>query len=94
MNDWTAARKSASLVMYDTSGSPVARYHLENAWPAKVEIGGLRADASEVLMETPRSSTTTSSASRSREQRAKGSVRALRFPPMVRPVFAFSMTTR
>lgn len=36
-----AARKSASLVMYDYDGKPVARYHLENAWPSKVEVGGL-----------------------------------------------------
>lgn len=38
-----AARKSASLVMYNYEGKPVARYHLENAWPSKVEIGGLAA---------------------------------------------------
>jgi phage tail-like protein len=62
MNLWTwhvaalvdpvAARKSASLVMYDLEGKPVARYYLENAWPAKIEIGSLKAGASEVLMET------------------------------------------
>jgi phage tail-like protein len=50
--DMTAARKSCSLVMYNTEGKPVARYHLENAWPAKIEIGGLKAGASEVLMES------------------------------------------
>jgi phage tail-like protein len=47
-----AARKSASLVMYNYDGQPVARYHLENAWPAKLEVGALKAGASEVLMET------------------------------------------
>jgi phage tail-like protein len=47
-----AARKSCSLVMYNTKGDPVARYHLENAWPAKIEIGSLKAGASEVLLET------------------------------------------
>jgi len=52
MTDWSAARKSASLVMYDATGAPVARYNLENAWPAKLEIGSLSAGASEVLMET------------------------------------------
>lgn len=41
--DMAAARKSASLVMYDYDGKPVARYHLQNAWPSKVEIGGLTA---------------------------------------------------
>ncbi|MCI0687903.1 MAG: phage tail protein [Sporichthyaceae bacterium] len=50
--DIVAARKSASLVMYNTEGKPVARYHMENAWPAKIEIGALKAGASEVLMET------------------------------------------
>ncbi len=29
-------RKSASLVMSNAEGKPVARYHLENAWPVKV----------------------------------------------------------
>ncbi len=49
--DMAAARRSASLVMYDSTGKPVARYHLENAWPAKIEIGGMKAGASEALME-------------------------------------------
>jgi phage tail-like protein len=52
MGDMAAARKSCSLVMYNTDGRPVARYHMENAWPSKIEIGGLRAGASEVLMES------------------------------------------
>jgi phage tail-like protein len=47
-----AARKSCSLVMYNVDGKPVARYHLEQAWPSKIEIGALKAGASEVLMET------------------------------------------
>ena len=47
-----AARKSCSLVMFDASGKPVARYHLENAWPCKIELGALRAGSSEVLTET------------------------------------------
>ena len=38
--------------MYNFDGAPVARYHLENAWPSKLEIGSLKAGASEVLMET------------------------------------------
>jgi phage tail-like protein len=52
MGDIMAARKSCSLVMYATDGTPVARYHLEMAWPSKLEIGALKAGASEVLMET------------------------------------------
>jgi phage tail-like protein len=46
------ARRSCSLVMYAPDGKPVARYHMEHAWPAKIEIGALKAGASEVLMET------------------------------------------
>ncbi len=47
-----AARKSATLVMYAADGTTTARYHLESAWPAKIEIGGLKAGSSEVLQET------------------------------------------
>jgi phage tail-like protein len=50
--DILAARKSASLVMYGADGKPVARYHMENAWPSVVEIGSLKAGANDVLMET------------------------------------------
>ncbi|GLZ39452.1 phage tail protein [Actinokineospora sp. NBRC 105648] len=52
MGDIVAARKSCSLIMYGTDGKPVARYHLEHAWPSKLEIGALKAGSSEVLMET------------------------------------------
>ena len=52
MGDIMAARKSCSLVMYNYDGAPVARYHLEHAWPAKLEVSALKAGASEVLMET------------------------------------------
>jgi phage tail-like protein len=52
MGDMAAARKSCSLVMYDSQGKPVARYHMEHAWPSKIEIGGLKAGSSEVLMES------------------------------------------
>jgi phage tail-like protein len=49
--DIVAARKSCSLVMYNFDGKRVACYHLEHAWPSKLEIGSLKAGASEVLME-------------------------------------------
>jgi hypothetical protein len=38
--------------MYNTNGKPVARYHLEQAWPAKIEIGPVKSGANEALMET------------------------------------------
>jgi hypothetical protein len=37
--------------MVDVEGKAVARYHLESARPAKLEIGGLKASASEALYE-------------------------------------------
>ncbi len=47
-----AAQKEATLVMFDAAGAPAARYHLENAWPSKIEVSTLKTGASEVLMET------------------------------------------
>jgi phage tail-like protein len=47
-----AARKSCTLTMYATDGTASARYHLEAAWPSKVEISALKAGANEVLYET------------------------------------------
>jgi phage tail-like protein len=44
--------KNSELVMYDTEGRPVARYFLENAWPAKLEIDTLKAEENEILTET------------------------------------------
>ena len=52
LGDIAAARKSVSLTMYNATGDPVARYHLTNAWPSKLDIGVLKAGASEVLFET------------------------------------------
>ncbi len=46
------ARKSCSLVMYNAAGAAVARYHLNNAWPTKIELAGLRSGTNEVLMES------------------------------------------
>jgi phage tail-like protein len=42
-------RKNAALVMYDAAGDPVARYHLENAWPPKLEVSSLKAGASDLF---------------------------------------------
>jgi phage tail-like protein len=46
------ARKNVSLVMYGADGKPVARYHLENAWPSKLDVTGLKAGSAQLLMET------------------------------------------
>jgi phage tail-like protein len=47
-----AARKNCTLIVYDAGGKPVSRYQLEQAWPSKLEISGLKAATSEVLTET------------------------------------------
>ncbi len=46
-----AARKSCSLVMYDSTNTPVARYYLENAWPTKCVISPLRAGGNDVMQQ-------------------------------------------
>ena len=46
------ARRDATLIAWNANGQAIARYRLENAWPAKIEIGSLKAQASEVLIES------------------------------------------
>lgn len=46
-----AARRSGSVILYDYEGNPVSRYHFHNGWPSKITLSGLKAGASEVLME-------------------------------------------
>lgn len=48
----TGARKSASLVVYNYDGKPVARYRLVNAWPSTIETGGQESGAGKVAVET------------------------------------------
>jgi hypothetical protein len=45
------AARDATLIAYDAGGRPVARYHLEYAWPSKVELGAA-ASGSDVLYES------------------------------------------
>ena len=47
-----AARRSCSLTMYDSTGTPVAKFWLEKAFPKRMELAGLKAGASEALIET------------------------------------------
>jgi hypothetical protein len=46
------APKDATLVMYNVDGTPVARYHLEQAWPSKLEVGALAAGTSDVAIDS------------------------------------------
>ncbi|MFJ7063080.1 phage tail protein [Streptomyces microflavus] len=45
------ARKTGTLELQNAAGLPQARYRLLGAWPSKVEIGNLKAGASEIVME-------------------------------------------
>jgi phage tail-like protein len=45
------ARKSCSLVMYNSLHEPVARYYLENTWPVSCKLSPLRAGGTEVLQQ-------------------------------------------
>jgi phage tail-like protein len=52
-----AARRTCSLQFFAAShspesGQPVITYVLENAWPSKLEIGGVTAGAAELATET------------------------------------------
>jgi phage tail-like protein len=47
-----AARRSCTLTMFNAEGKPVAKYWLEKAWPAKLDLAGLKAGAGEALIET------------------------------------------
>jgi phage tail-like protein len=45
------ARRDAVLTMYSTAGLAVAKYNLENAWPARIEITTVKAGAVQVIYE-------------------------------------------
>lgn len=48
--DIAVAQKNCTLTLYNTEGKPVAQYHLEKAWPSKIEIAGLKVGANEMLI--------------------------------------------
>jgi phage tail-like protein len=50
--DVAAARRNATLTLFQSDGTPVARYHLENAWPSKLEVGELTTAGAELVAET------------------------------------------
>ncbi|MET9021832.1 phage tail protein [Actinopolymorpha sp. NPDC004070] len=50
--DVRAARKDCTRVMYAVDGKPVARCHLDHAWPSTLEVGALKAGPAEALYET------------------------------------------
>jgi phage tail-like protein len=48
----TGYRKNASLIFYNTEGTPTARFWLNNAWPTKYHLSALKAGSSEIIYET------------------------------------------
>jgi phage tail-like protein len=46
------ARKTATLTLQDAGGQTMQKYVLEGAWLSKLEIGGLKAGDSAVVVET------------------------------------------
>ena len=47
-----AARKDCTITVFDASGAPLARYHLQKTWPFRIEVGPLNVSPSENLLET------------------------------------------
>ena len=47
-----SGRKSATLLLQDSSGNTLMSYVLENAWPSGVEVTGLAAGAAQSVTET------------------------------------------
>jgi phage tail-like protein len=45
-------RRTVSVALFDTEGQAVARYHLEHAWPSKLQVTGLRSGGTEVALES------------------------------------------
>jgi phage tail-like protein len=48
----TGYRKNATLIFYNTDNSPVARFNLNNAWPAEYHLTSLKAGSSEIVYES------------------------------------------
>lgn len=49
--DVEGARRNGSIVMYDQTGSEVARWNFEKAWPSKVSGPQPKADSNEIGVE-------------------------------------------
>ncbi len=52
LNGDTTAPTQCSLQLQDASGKALLTYILDNAWPSKLDISGLKAGSTEVVMET------------------------------------------
>lgn len=50
--DGSVERRNVAITLLDDSRTPVARWLLRNAWPAKIEAPNLSSDKNEVAIET------------------------------------------
>lgn len=48
----TAERKDGSIVLYDSTGTEVARFNFFNGWPSKISTDALSADSNDPVKET------------------------------------------
>lgn len=51
-SDWSSNRKLASITVYDQAGTMQARWEFTNTVPTKYEVGSLKADDQQLLLET------------------------------------------
>lgn len=49
--DVKGARSNGSIVMYDQTGSEVARWNFNNAWPSKISGPSPKSDSNEIVVE-------------------------------------------
>lgn len=52
LGDRTANRKDGSIVMYDSTGTEVARFNFFAGWPSKIATDGLSVDSNDPVKET------------------------------------------
>lgn len=51
-SDWASNRKAASITVYDQAGTMQARWECKNTTPTKYEVGNLKADGQDLMLET------------------------------------------
>ena len=52
VGDRTAERKDGSIVIYDSTGTEVARFNFYNGWPSKISTDALSVDSNDPVKET------------------------------------------
>jgi phage tail-like protein len=50
-SDWASNRKASSITVYDQAGTMQARWECKNTTPTKYQVGSLKADGQDLLLE-------------------------------------------